>query len=39
MFPPLPPISDEILKNMDKNAPEFEETPFHFFDFGQKFDF
>ena len=37
------PLSPQFLmkssKNMDKNAPEFEETPFHFFYFGQKFEF
>ena len=37
------PLSPQFLmkssKNMDKNGPEFEETPFHFFDFGQKFEF
>ena len=37
------PLSHQFLmkssKNMDKNAPEFEETPFHFFVFCQKFEF
>ena len=37
------PLSPQFLmkssKNRDKNGPEFEETPFHFFDFGQKFEF
>ena len=37
------PLSPQFLmkssKTMEKNGPEFEETPFHFFDFGQKFEF